>query len=241
MLQQQREKKGEKYDFSSSIMNAAALMYIFRLNSNFKDQVDSAVRRAVPSDFLTENSFGMPIRASDKCGVESVCLPFEKYMELVSQQRKKYFEPNENNRTLNIVLTSESPNIMEARKAFENRTDFPYRFVVNKEDSLQGSGWPKQYGEAKAKNDIMVSTFVALKLQLLSKHFVANCCSRFHEVMMDLFKNGCGAAPSPSIHCMQELEDEQFQLCCDHTGTPKCRKQLFVYRKYLEEHGNVHF
>jgi hypothetical protein len=128
---------------------------------------------------------------------------------------------------------------MNAQKIWSQRNhttaNFPFRFVVNEEDVQQGGGWPAKYGD-KA-NSVMVSTFVALKMQLLSKHFVANCCSRFHEVMMDLIRNGCGASSSPTIHCMQELDDEQFQLCCFNTFTKKCRKQIHDYRKYLEEHG----
>jgi len=212
-------------DGSRSIVNAAALLYIFRLNSDFSRQVDTVAAKAIPNDFSSDYAFGMPVRASDKCGMESSCLSFENYMELVMQQRQRYFGASIYNRTtMDIILTSESANIMEARKRWENKPDFPFRFLVNSDDTMQGSGWPAQYkGQANA---VMLSSFVALKLQLLSRHLVANCCSRFHEVLVDLFKFGCGASrDSPSIHCMQELEDERFRLCCHLSGiqATKCQ------------------
>jgi hypothetical protein len=100
---------------------------------------------------------------------------------------------------------------------WENRSDFPFQFVLNSADVSQGTGSPKNYGQNDTyTNDIMVHSFVALKMQLLSKHFVVNYCSSFHVLMMDLIKHGCGAFPPPTFHCMQELPDP-YWICCAWT------------------------
>jgi hypothetical protein len=233
------DQQGVKYNHGRSILRPAALLYLLRPNAKFKRNLDAVVKKASPPDFASEHSFGMPIRASDKCRAESTCLLFEEYMELVSQQHHKYHGSNNDTSSgssiiSDIVLSSESSNIMATRHQWQ-KNHSSFRFVVNDDDIQQGSGAPKSYG--KGAYDVMLSSIAVLKLQLLSKHLVANCCSSFHQMLMDIVKTGCGVPKSPTFHCMQELQDPKFQLCCQWTKGGFCKTQMVNYKKRVQEIG----
>jgi hypothetical protein len=165
-----------------------------------------------------------------------MCLLFEEYMELVAQQRNKYHGTNSSPTISDLVLSSESSSIMATRHRWvKNQSSFPFRFVVNADDIQQGSGAPRKYGNGAY--DVMLSSIAVLKLQLLSKHLVGNCCSSFHQMLMDIVKTGCGVPPSPTFHCMQELEDTKFHLCCSWTKSAYCKREYSAYKKRVDELG----
>ena len=66
------------------------------------------------------------------------------------------------------------------------------QFFINAEDSMQGSGRPKEYKHKNLQdadvspNTIMASTLTALNMQLRTGLTIANCCSNFHKFMKEV-------------------------------------------------------
>lgn len=284
-----KNQKGSAYNQGRSLMHAASLLYLLRPNDKLRKRINDVITDSLPGNFSSDNSFGMPIRASDKCNSESVCLLFEEYMDLVVQQRNKYhttmiprIEPivfdltkNETKTTIrhiskpltnrgnnngnnkndiyplsDIILTSESERVIHNRLYWENitktsssssssSTTFPFRFVINQNDTMQGTGASRTYG--RRSYDVMVSSLAAIQLQLHSKHLVGNCCSTFHQLLMDIVKTGCGVSTSPTFECMQELDDENFRLCCSWTKGKTCRKRRKKFKNRVVQMGREKF
>ena len=368
------------------LLRYAALLYITRPNKRFRTKIDEIVndilsqnnihrRRRMQQQQQRDESnknkstsskssrrlrrtYGVPIRASDKCHGESTCLLFEDYMELLFDMRNRYSNSNSNssksagrddNRSSqpllskfmmsnifhdvnvsypihyyrnvtskrtgitstiamtsfipyhsrlnngkngsshdsirntitpgqqqqvqsfdidNVILTSESPSVMRLRHLFENRSvdEFPFEFVVNVKDVMQGGGYYTEFTPEKQKEkqqkkqqqeqgqlhdgnsssynifttyDVMLHTFVALKLQLASDHLVVNRCSHMHKLMYDLMDSGCGLQPTTttntrlqaSYEYMQDINfgdnPTKYHLCCffSQKSDEFCNKQ----------------
>jgi hypothetical protein len=206
----------------------AALMYLMRPNPNFQQTTDNEVSKILPVDLHESLAIGLPIRASDKCTSESVCFPFETYTSLINQvwTNNKLFSSAETKG--DIILTSEDRNILDASRQYQDNLSFPFRFIVNENDILQGSGNPKHFRDRS--DDIMLSSIVAIKLQFYSKFSIGNCCSNFHLVLFDLLREGCGAVTDNEVMCLQEYPDPRYQLCCGWTKSAVC-SQLKEARK----------
>jgi prenyltransferase beta subunit len=178
------------------------------------------------------------ITASDKCGTESMCLTFAQYMQLTRQQYEKYINAtNQPTKIATVILTSEQASIVARRHNYSTSTDFPFQFVVNEKDAGQGTGEPEQYGIISGGPDadkIMLSTLVALKMQLMAKYTVVNCCSSFHRMILDLLRAGCGAAAEPEFRCLQEMEDPQYHLCCKWDQDEQCQQAMLKFRDRYE-------
>lgn len=151
-------------------------------------------------------------------------------MELALQQYNKF--SNGSAALASLVLTSEAASMMGARYNYSTSSDFPFQFVVNDDDVTQGTGHPRKYMWMDA-HKIMLSSMVAIVLQLMPKYIVANCCSSFHQVMLDLLRVGCGAVKTPDFRCLQETDDPQFHVCCGWSRDEPCLKQLEEFRKVL--------
>ena len=83
-------------------------------------------------------------------------------------------------------------------------------------------------------SEVMLSSMVALKLQLHSKIMVGNCCSNFHLVLFDLAKNGCGL--SESTQCLQETSNPNDHVCCQWIKTEECNKPRGQQLWFLKKH-----
>lgn len=240
------------YDHAASPFHHAALLYVLRPNWKFRQELDQMVQKALPTrGFHNEWSFGVPIRgsyhvlceslfgcqlsvflpfgfddvASDKCKSESTCLTFDQYMQWALQQYNKYSNNATTQNVASLVLTSESGSMMRARYKYNDLNEFPFRFVVNADDTTQGTGIPRKYrGKNKGAHEVMLSTMAALKLQLMPKYSVANCCSNFHQMILDLLRAGCGAVRNPVFQCLQEADDPQFHVCCQWTSEERCKR-----------------
>lgn len=125
--------------------------------------------------------------------------------------------------TTDIVLTSESEHILNAKKEYEtnltkkNLVPFDYRFVTNDGDVMQGTGLPKEFQDKRPNvtaNEIMLSAITSLKAQLMPRFSIGNCCSSFHLLIFDFLRDGCGAARDNIGQCLQENEDPEFRVCC---------------------------
>jgi len=209
-----------------AVMNLLATMfklYLMRMQPSLLEAVTKAVEKSRPADLNPENTLGLPIRASDKCFAESDCLSFAQYMDLVAAFMER--EKEEGNEIKNIILTSESKAMIDARLEYDGKIGGA-TFFINSDDSMQGSGRPRHYKnevlvqEGISPNQIMASTLTALNLQLYSKITIANCCSNFHKFMMQVRQYaGCGSelpfSPSDWI-CLNDLSGplERYKICC---------------------------
>jgi hypothetical protein len=148
---------------------------------------------------------------------EQACYPFEKYIQLAEEMGAK-----RRNQTSNIydtiVLTSDTKDMVESRlnytSTYPNAThpDFPFRFIINANDTMQGHGKPGRY---RSKGDeIMLSTLAAMKMQMLAETVVTNACSNFHKVMGGFIDIGCGMAKEPYHEFLQENENPQLRMKC---------------------------
>lgn len=73
----------------------------------------------------------------------------------------------------------------------------------------------------------MLSSMSSLKLQLLPRVSVGNCCSNFHAMLNDFLSEGCGAAKFNSFLCLQEHDDPLLQICCGWHHDCIQRKRMF--------------
>jgi hypothetical protein len=144
-------------------------------------------------------------------------------MQLTTQQYHKYWKEKSDPKIASIVLTSEAASVLSRRHNYTTSPEFPFRFVWNQNDVAQGHGEPNRFNEsAHGPAKIMISTLVAIKMQLMAKYTVANCCSAFHRVMVDLLRAGCGAVAEPDFRCLQEVDDPQYRLCCVWEADKRC-------------------
>jgi hypothetical protein len=213
-------------------VHRAMILYAMRPNLEYAMRLEHTVQQVFVKPYNTPNTMvlGLPIRASDKCVVESECAPFDLYMDLMGTtwERHKFNSPHHPT-NVNIVLTSESPDIHQARHEYQarNRSSFPmevsYNFVTNDFDSVQNSGDPKALNSNVTKEEILLSTLGSLKMQLHSEYVVGNCCSNHHLMLVDLLRAGCGAHHHDDVaQCMQDHDDPKYRLCCAWTKTPEC-------------------
>ena len=157
------------------------------------------------------------ITAGDKCWREQACYPFENYIQVAEEMGAK-----RRNQTSNIydtiVLTSDSRDMVEPRLNYTSthpnatHPDFPFRFIINENDTMQGHGKPGRY--RSEADEIMVSTLAAMKMQMLAETVVTNSCSNFHKVMGGFIGMGCGMAKEPYNEGLQQNENPQLRMKC---------------------------
>lgn len=221
----------------------AAVLYTLRLNVEYREKLQKLIATSFPSDFNPETTIGLAIRSSDKCLQESECLSFDNYTTIAHNialtDTKQYLQAiNSSSKELNtsngllydtIVLTSESSMIIEARKVYENISSFPFRFVVNSADIMQGSGNPRHYKALQKVNitadDIMFSTVSSIAFQMLCKVVVANLCSNFHKIMIAFIQRGLSAVYNPIMIWLQENEIPEFRICCAWSNSEECKQR----------------
>lgn len=243
------EDVGDSFYYYSRTIQAhhAMIFYAMRPKVEYAKRIDAIVASTLGDNHRTNLSLGLPIRASDKCHIESECPSFDTYMSLM----QNVWETNEkqlldarkkeiaNSKTLanssqftKIILTSESPDVFEAQRLFQSQNStyptnitFPFKFVTNSFDVLQNTGEPKRMPNSEgSKEEILVSSLSSLKLQFYAKYNVGNCCSNYHLLLFDFLYDGCGASESGHVaNCMQDHEDERYRICCSWTKTDECK------------------
>ncbi len=163
--------------------------------------------------FSSKRSYASCI-AGDKCRREQRCFGFEKYMNIAEAMAAKRANATSNIYDT-IVLTSDSREMMEARFNYTKNETFPFRFVVNDEDVLQGHGNPMKYNTKFFTADqVMISTMVAMKMQLLSDTLLPNSCSHFHQVMVGFYSSGCGMVREPYHEILKQNDNPSFRMKC---------------------------
>jgi hypothetical protein len=80
-------------------------------------------------------------------------------------------------------------------------------------------------GAARDADSFMLSAMSAIKLQLLPRISIGNCCSDFGRMLNDYLSEGCGAASDNDFLCLQEYHDPTLRICCSwHHGCIEDRK-----------------
>jgi hypothetical protein len=153
---------------------------------------------------------------SDKCDRESTCLPFGKYMALAKETWFSSHKNQTERRRGTLIMTTEDEKLFQQRLSFNPQSQFPLDFVVNEQDSFQGTGNVQVFGENA--DDIMISSLIALQMQFHAGHVYGNCCSNFHLLLFDFLREGCGLTTQTT--CLQETKD--YNVCCQWTSTEEC-------------------
>jgi hypothetical protein len=256
LLEQEERRDPYNYAAAELRINHALGIFALRPNTQYGAKIDENIKTLTPSNMNPDDAFGLPVRASDKCGRESQCLSFQQHMKAVS-----YLWPLHLNNSLGsdmdpyVVFTTESTSMVQEQKFFVQnetlQTDFPYRFkfLTNHLDVTPDTGFVRR--AAKGRNytadESMLSAMtsvsefaqdssalhfpsrsrphlclkcfsglpaVQLKLQMLPRVTLANCCSNFHILLNDFLMEGLGAAASNDFTCFQELPDPELRICC---------------------------
>ena len=208
--------------------NHVAMNYILRPNLKAKKEINRIITKVVPADFNPESSIGLAIRASDKCARESQCMPFDDYMQLVRElaAKRTLARTGDNSTSTNsslydtLVLTSEAIEMMDARFNYTERKDFPFRIIANDEDVVQGAGRPGRYwGTSRGNLDIrpdtvMLSSLVAIKLQMLSESTVLNLCSSFHKMIYGMLEVGGSRSKQNYVEGLKDNDNPKFRMKC---------------------------
>ncbi|KAG7360163.1 hypothetical protein IV203_035262 [Nitzschia inconspicua] len=231
-----------------STAHHAMILYAMRPNHLYAQRLQQLMQLAF-ADYNRDDHLmlGMPIRASDKCGLESECPSFDLYMNLMQTVWDKHSRSVEGTSTMgsskrkvSIIFTSESAVVHQEQKDYqanynlsfplvenENKASHhvPFDFITNSYDLVQDSGDPTKLndGEISSKEEILLSTIASLQMQLNSDYVVGNCCSSHHILLVDLLQEGCGNRNNDDVsQCMQDHEDRTFRLCCAWSKTPAC-------------------
>ena len=201
------------------------LFYAMRPNPRAAMSLQSIVKATLPYDFASDSSIGLPIRASDKCDVESECLQFSEYVHSLEVL------PFGNEATTSIVVTTESREVIHELEKYVSGTSQRTRFVTNKRDVLQDSGFLPKVQTNYTQQDAMLSAISSLKLQMATRYTVGNCCSNFHLLLSDFLSEGCGLASNNQFLCLQDHPNPEFRICCQWDKSAECllrRKRTFA-------------
>lgn len=249
---QEDESIGDSFHYYGRNFQAHHAMAFFAMRPKveFAERIDHIIDNTFGDNHQTDIALGLPIRASDKCVDESECPSFETYMLLM----QNVWDTNEKNLAdardreipnatttenptpyTNIILTSESSDVLEDQRVFEEKSDryhnnlsFPFKFVTNTFDVLQNTGNPSKMSTSESsKEDILISALTSLKMQFYAKYSVGNCCSNHHLLLFDFLTEGCGAGDFDHVaECMQDHEDKRFRICCGWTKTDECLSRM---------------
>ena len=209
---QEDKRPGYNYASAELVIAHAISIYALRPNPTYRLRLDEIRQEIVPVDLDTSTTFGLPIRASDKCLQESECLSFAEHMRVVDQW--------ETESSGSILFTSEASEMVQAQREYRsNRT-----FVTNTRDITPDTGF---LSKSKIDTDeAMLSAMASLQLQLHGHVTVGNCCSNFHVLLADLLMEGCGV--ENTFLCLQENEDMALRICCGWQAECKAARAAFL-------------
>jgi len=153
--------------------------------------------------------------AGDKCKREQECYGFETYMQVAEEMVPKRYRQTSGTYDT-IVLTSETREMIEARANYTRNETWRLRFVVNANDTFQGHGHPELYQtENFTADDVMISTLMALQMQLLPGTLVLNTCSNFHKMIDSFYSSGCANVSRPYAEWLQKNDNPLLRMQCN--------------------------
>jgi hypothetical protein len=165
---------------------------------------------------------------SDKCNLESECLSFDKHMlaafdEWESQLGRPYnaTKPYVMFTTESSSLINDQKNYVTQRKQQSSPLEDEVRFATNIHDVAPNSGRGVKYAKDQVDPDTaMLAALITLKLQMVPRITIGNCCSGFHQLIHYFRNGGLGtldtspSLPTPIFRCLQEMENPHYRLCC---------------------------
>ncbi len=236
LFQKEERRDGWHYAMATGRVEHAAVMYSARVNLRYTPTMNAAIEKSIPKHHNFENTIGVPVRASDKCKRESECLSFYQHMAAASHLWSTHLEANNSTLTKpSVVFTSDSKAMAKEQVDFSSNSTIQrtlphqFEFVTNLRDRHPDSGYARGK-EIRTSNvtldDAMLDVMSTLKLQMLPRVTMGNCCSNFHVLLGDFLMEGCGAASENTFHCIQEHPDPRYLLCCSwHKDCPAQRQQ----------------
>lgn len=251
ILEEEQLENGSYYYFGhNSKHNHALVFYAMRPNPNYSVRLQEIVRDFTPRHLDPESTFGVPIRASDKCDTESECMPFHQYMNMTRytffkfQRELEQAMPEHLGAKANIIVTSEATQVRDEMATYLqherhlHELPFTARFISNNYDLHQGTGNPARTSSNISMDEVMLSAVSSLKLQINAKYTLGNCCSNFHNLLFDFLRDGCGAARQQIAECMQDHEDPSFRLCCHWSKDKECMAKRAI-QNYNQGHNST--
>lgn len=214
----------------SDPLSRTATLYALRLLPKSRQQVTEMVSSLGPSlqSAAPFRTIGLPIRASDKCQMESQCLTYLEHLQAATdvwhQTRAQLFEDDE---PVSVIVTTESLRIRQdhlgftAQQSTSSSPQHPfhrYSFLSNSfEENPPDGGNSNPFKSNQLDADqAMIGSLASLHLQLHATLFVGNACSNYHYVLADLVAAGCGASRSRrnSFYFLQQAKNPWFRVCC---------------------------
>jgi len=164
----------------------------------------------------------MHVEGEGQMDGESECFKsLDEYMKIAEQIRR--FDPQVDT----IILTSEDKRYLEQRHKYEEEEkEGRWRFLVNPFDlaGKTGSIGALEKEEHQSMEEVFLSLFSTLHLQLNGKYFILNCSSNYHQLIKKLVKlGGCSPTTHPVLYCLHEQYAENH-LCTDVNEIKQCRE-----------------
>ena len=130
--------------------------------------------------------------------------------EWVEMRTKALREQGDNTVIDKIVLNTEDRTYMEARLDYPRNETFPFDFIVNDKDVMQGTGNSITFNDQA--DQIMLNSFVAMKMQLFTESLSVNSCSNFHKMILDQSIHDCGVQNYVEIY--HENNNPKYHMKC---------------------------
>ena len=207
------------------------LLYVSRPRPEHLEQLRLIQDQIVNTQDQSSTSIGLPIRASDKCGVESECFDFDVYIRAAHDLWFSRWPIRETN--LTVLITTESTDILEQERAWVNSKMRPswqrigMHFVHNSFDVTQDTGLIRSVSPNHSSADeVMLSSLSSLRAQLSHRVVLGNCCSNFHRLIQMLVNNGCASDWNAEFVCLQDHPNEAYRLCCAWDKSDKCTARI---------------
>ena len=129
-----------------------------------------------------------------------------------------------------VIVTTESISILKEQAEFAANSTFNRqigpRFITNYRDVAQNTGSLEDLVEnewaLQQADRIMLSAMSSLRLQLMTRVTLGNCCSNFFLLIKDLLSEGCGSSKANTLQCLQDHPNPKFRVCCSWDKTPEC-------------------
>lgn len=117
-----------------------------------------------------------------------------------------------------IVFTTESRPILDSARSAKENSSFPFKVISNDNDVAQGTGSVTAIAQSHIDaDDVMFSTFMSIKMQLMAVDTIRNCCSNIHALIGSFTGNGFGESPLAYTECLQDNENPAYRVCCAWT------------------------
>jgi hypothetical protein len=159
-------------------------------------------------------------------------MPFSHHIEAAKETWIAYMNASFGSDVVSVVVTTESKSVLREQAAFASNPIlgnglFDFQFILNHRDVAQDTGYLEIFdqftNESEAKSDsIMVSAMASLRLQLMTRVTLGNCCSNFHLLLKDLLFEGCGSCKQNTFQCLQDHGNAKFRVCCTWDKSSEC-------------------